>query len=53
MDMYEITFKYRDKWTRGGWSEQSCIMSSVAECIKFYGLGVDCEYEIISVKKVK
>ena len=50
--MLEIKFKYRDAWSNGKWNEQSCVMRSVRECIKFYGLGVDCEYEIISVKEV-
>lgn len=50
--MYRIKFKYRDKYTNGNWNEQECVCSSVAECKKFYGLGVDCDYEIISVEKV-
>lgn len=51
--MLEIKFKYRDKFSNWEWREQSCTMNSVGECIKFYGLGIDCDYEIISVKKVK
>jgi hypothetical protein len=50
--MFKIKFKYRDKYNRPNWSQQECTMSSVEECIEFYGLGVDCEYEIISVEKV-
>ena len=50
--MLKIEFEYRDQYTNGQWSKQSCIMKSVAECIKFYGLGVDCEYRITSVEKV-
>lgn len=50
--MYKIIFKYRDNLSNGEWREQTCIMSSVSECIKIYGLGVDCEYEIISVEEV-
>lgn len=50
--MLRITFKYRDKYTHGNWNTQSCVMSSVKECIEWYGLGVDCEYEILSVEKV-
>ena len=50
--MLEITFKYRDKYSYPNWNTQSCTMSSVRECIKFYGLGVDCEYEILSVKEI-
>ena len=51
--MKHIKFKYKDKYTHGEWREQECVMSSVAECVKWYGLGEDCEYEIIEVKDVK
>lgn len=50
--MKKITFKYKDEYTNGEWREQSCVMESVAQCIEWYGLGVDCEYEIISVEEV-
>ena len=50
--MLEITFEYKDPYTHGKWNTQSCIMRSVDECKKFYGLGIDCEYRIISVKEV-
>lgn len=50
--MKKITFKYKDSLSRGEWRTQWCIISSVEECIKIYGLGVDCEYEIISVEDV-
>ena len=50
--MLEIKFKYRDAFTNGKWQEQSCIMSSVEDCIETYGLGFDCEYEILSVEEV-
>ena len=50
--MLKITFKYRDQYTNGRWNEQSCIVSSVEECKRIYGLGVDCEYEIVSVEKI-
>lgn len=48
--MLEITFIYRDRYTNGKWNTQSCIVSSVKECIRIYGLGVDCEYKIIDIK---
>lgn len=51
--MYEITFRYRDALSNWEWRTQSCVVSSVAECIRIYGLGVDCEYEIISVTPVR
>ena len=50
--MKEIEFEYRDAYTDGGWSKQSCIVNSVKECIELYGLGVDCEYKIVSIKEV-
>ena len=51
--MFNIKFKYRDQMSNWEWREQECTMSSVAECIKVYGLGVDCDYEIISVVQVQ
>lgn len=50
--MLHIKFKYRDVYTNGKWNEQECVVSSIAECIRIYGLGVDCEYKIISVEEV-
>lgn len=51
--MLRIKFRYRDEMSHGEWREQECIMSSVNECIKVYGLGIDCEYQIISVEELK
>ena len=50
--MVEVVFKYRDDYSRGNWNTQQCVVSSVEECKKIYGLGIDCEYKIISVKEV-
>ena len=51
--MLKIKFRYHDRHTRGEWSYQECEMSSVQECIEFYGLEVDCDrYEILSVEEV-
>lgn len=50
--MVRVKFKYRDVYCYQNWNEQECIVESVEECIKIYGLGIDCEYEIISVEKV-
>lgn len=50
--MLHIKFEYRDKWTHGEWSTQECVLHSVEECIRIYGLGVDCEYRIVSVEEV-
>lgn len=48
--MLEIVFKYRDKYSYPKWNTQTCLMRSVAECKRVYGLGEDCEYEILSVE---
>lgn len=50
--MKHIVFEYRDAYTNGGWNEQECIVSSVEECKRIYGLGVDCEYRIKEVREV-
>lgn len=50
--MKRIVFEYMDKFTYGEWNRQECIMSSVEQCIKVYGLGVDCQYRIISVEDI-
>jgi len=50
--MVRVTFRYKDAWTKGGWREQSCVVRSVQECIKLYGLGIDCEYQILSVEEL-
>lgn len=51
--MLRITFKYADAMSNWEWRTQSCTVESVEECIRIYGLGTDCEYEIISVEEVK
>ena len=48
--MLHIKFRYKDDMSNWEWREQECTVSSVAECIRIYGLGVDCEYEILSVE---
>lgn len=49
--MKKIKFKYRDEYSHGEWREQECVVESVDECIKIYGLN-ECEYEIISVEEM-
>ncbi len=51
--MLKIKFEYKDDLSRGKWNQQECIMSSVEECKRVYGLGVDCEYRILSVEEIK
>jgi hypothetical protein len=50
--MVKVKFEYRDEMSKGEWNEQECVVSSVQECKKIYGLGIDCEYRIISVEEV-
>ena len=50
--MLRIRFRYSDAYSHGEWNEQECVMSSVSECVRVYGLGIDCDYEIISVEEV-
>ena len=50
--MKRITFKYADAMSNWQWRTQSCVVSSVQECINIYGLGVDCDYEILSVEEI-
>ena len=47
--MKHIKFRYRDAWSNGEWREQECYLPSVKDCIEIYGLGQDCEYQILSV----
>ena len=50
--MLSIKFEYRDEMSNWEWREQHCTVHSVEECKRIYGLGVDCEYRIISVEEV-
>ena len=49
---FKITFEYRDEMSNWQWRKQTCVMRSVAECKKVYGLGVDCDYRIIEVEQI-
>ena len=51
-NMVKVTFEYSDEMSGWEWREQTCVVSSVRECKRIYGLGVDCEYRIISVEEV-
>lgn len=48
-----IEFKYKDEFTNGEWRYQACVVGSVEECKKLYGLGTDCEFEILSIEEVE
>lgn len=45
-----IVFEYCDDMSNGEWRRQECVLPSVRDCKEIYGLGVDCEYRILSVE---
>ena len=49
--MLKIKFKFADAMSNWEWRERQCIVESVDECIRIYGLGEDCDYEILEVKE--
>lgn len=51
--MVKIKFEYRDEMSNWEWKEQECLVSSVEECKRIYGLGIDCDYRIIEVKEIE
>ena len=51
--MVRVVFEYMDRYTNGEWNRQRCIVESVEKCKKIYGLGIDCDYRIISVEEVQ
>ena len=51
--MVRVVFEYMDRYTYGEWRKQKCIVKSVEECKEIYGLGIDCDYRIISVEEVQ
>jgi hypothetical protein len=58
MKKFRVSFRYKDEMSRGEWRKQSSNFygenkdEAVNKCIEFYGLGVDCEYEITNVEEV-
>lgn len=48
-----VTFEYKDAYTHGNWSRQTCTVRSVDECIRIYGLGTDCDFRILEVLEVE
>ena len=53
--MVKVVIKYKDTMSRGEWRETECLVSSVEEAKRIYGLdGSDPtleDYEIISVEE--
>jgi hypothetical protein len=50
--MVEIQFEYADEMSKWEWRRQSCVVESVEECKKIYGLGIDCDYRIVEIKEI-
>ena len=50
--MVRVKFKYADSMSNWEWREQECTVSRVQECKKIYGLGIDCDYKIVSIEEV-
>ena len=52
--MLSITFRYADAMSNCEWRTQHCVVYSVEECKRIYGLDDgDVEYEILEVKEVE
>lgn len=53
--MVKVKFRYKDEMSKGEWREQECLVSSVEEAKRIYGLdGSDPsleECEIVSVEE--
>ena len=50
--MIRVKFEYRDEMSNWEWKRQECVVSSLEECKRIYGLGIDCDYRILSVEKL-
>lgn len=48
--MITVEFEYKDSMSHGNWNKQSCTAKSLREVIEWYGLGIDCEYHILSMQ---
>lgn len=59
MKRYTVKFRYADAMSGWKWRTQQCSVYANSErgareeCIELYGLGTDCEYEIISIEEEK
>lgn len=48
--MLKIKFKYADEWGNWEWHTRECIVESVQECVRIYGLlEDDVKFEMISI----
>lgn len=55
---YQVKFRYADAYSNWSWCNQQCSVYAYDEnearnkCISLYGLGTDCDYEILSVTEI-
>ena len=58
MGKFLVKFQYCDQYSHGKWNEQECVVSAYSsydaerKCKELYGLGIDCDYRIISAKEI-
>lgn len=52
--MVEVTFKYKDQYSRRNWHTQTGVGPDVQAVKDWYGLDKDpdCEYKILSVREI-
>lgn len=52
--MVHVVFEYADELSKWKWRRQECVVSSIEECKRIYGLlpGEPVKWRIISVKEV-
>lgn len=59
MNRYNIEFEYADDMSNWEMRKQGCSLCADSpyearkKCIELYGLGYDCEYNIIKVEEVE
>ena len=51
--MLHIVFEYADSLSNWTWRKQECVVSSLDECMRIYGLGIDCDYRILKVENLE
>lgn len=58
LKMFKVKFKYADSMSNFEWRNQECTVSARdgaearKKCIALYGLGIDCDYQILSIEEV-
>ena len=58
MKNYKINFMYADAYSNWEWRSQSCTVfasnkdESITKAMELYGLGIDCDYRIVSIEEI-